>query len=264
MLSARSFLVRGLLAGLIAGIVAFGVAFVLGESSVDAAISIEEAGAPAEPGHPHAEGEPTHSHGIEGEAGTTVPRSLQSTVGLLTATAVAGTVIGGLIGVLSALALGRFGGLGARGSTLAVAGIGFFSLYVLPSLLYPPNPPAVGSGDTIGMRTALYFVAVAISVVAAVVAVLTGRRLAQRWGGWYATLAAAAGYLLVVVVAFALLPHYDEVPGTFPASVLYEFRVAGFLTQFVLWAVLGVLLAEFVGRLTRTAEPERETVAVGG
>ena len=264
MLSARSFLVRGLLAGLIAGIVAFGVAFVLGESSVDAAIALEQAGVPAEPGHSHGDGEPAHSHGTEGEAGTEVPRTLQSTAGLLTATAVAGTVIGGLVGVLSALALGRFGGLGTRGSTLAVTAIGFVSLYVLPSLLYPPNPPAVGSSDTIGMRTALYFVAVAISIVAAVVAVLTGRRLAQRWGGWHATVAATAGYLLVVVVAFALLPHYDEVPATFPASLLYEFRVAGFLTQLVLWAVLGVLLAEFVGRLTRTVEPEPEAVAVGG
>ncbi len=39
MLSARSFLVRGLLAGLIAGIVAFGVAFVVGEPSINAAIA---------------------------------------------------------------------------------------------------------------------------------------------------------------------------------------------------------------------------------
>ena len=44
MTSARSFLVRGLLAGLFAGLVAFGVAYVVGEPSINAAIAIEEAG----------------------------------------------------------------------------------------------------------------------------------------------------------------------------------------------------------------------------
>ena len=42
MISARDFLVRGLLAGLFAGLVAFGVAYVIGEPSVNAAIAIEE------------------------------------------------------------------------------------------------------------------------------------------------------------------------------------------------------------------------------
>ena len=260
MISARSFLIRGLLAGLIAGIAAFGVAFAIGEPSINAAIAIEEAGAPAEP-VPNTEAEHTHeepgahshsSTGSENE-GTEVPRSLQSTLGLLTGTAIAGTTLGGLIGVLAALALGRFGSLGARGSTLTVAAVGFVSLYAVPFLIYPPNPPAVGSGDTIGMRTGLYFAVVAISVIAAIAAVLVGRRLAERWGSWRAGLAAVVGYLVVIVVAFALLPHYNEVPGTFPATVLYEFRTASFLTQLTLWTVLAVLLAESAGRLSRSA-----------
>ena len=174
----RSFLVRGLLAGLVAGVVAFGVAYVVGEPSIDAAIAIEESGA-----HTH-EADPAE------EAGTEVPRSLQSTLGLLTATAVAGTTLGGLVGVLSALALGRFGGLGVRGSTLLIAAIGFVSLYAVPFLAYPPNPPAVGQAETIGTRTALYFATVAISVIAALTAVLVGRRLAARMGSWSAALIA--------------------------------------------------------------------------
>ena len=204
MLSARAFLVRGLLAGLIAGIVAFGVAFVVGEPSINAAIALEEEAAAAVE-HTHNAAVP-HEHSEE----TAVPRSLQATAGLLTATGVAGTTLGGLVGVLSALALGRFGGLGPRASTLAVAAIGFVALYVVPFAAYPPNPPAVGNADTIGLRTALYFVAVAISVIAAVVAVLVGRRLARRWSGWHAALAAGAGYLVVVLVALALLPHVQR------------------------------------------------------
>jgi predicted cobalt transporter CbtA len=254
MVSVRSFLVRGLLAGLVAGIVAFGVAYVVGEPSINAAIALEESGA----GHSHADGS---GHAAGEEPGSEVPRSLQSTAGLLTATAVAGTTLGGLIGVLSALALGRFGTLGVRGSTLLVAGIGFVSLYVLPFVAYPPNPPAVGSADTIGTRTTLYLATVAVSVIAAVAAVLVGRRLATRIGAWWAGLAAIAGYLTVTLGAVALLPRYDEVPTDFPASVLYSFRTGSFVTSLALWAVLGVGLAELAHRLVRAARPADRSAA---
>jgi len=248
MISARDFLVRGLLAGLFAGLAAFAVAYVVGEPSVNAAIAIEES---AGSGHDHAH-ETTAS---DDSAATEIPRSLQSTVGLLTGTAVAGVTLGGLLGVLSALALGRLGRLGVRGVSLALASMGFLSVSLLPFLAYPPNPPAVGHADTIGTRTALYFIMVAISIIAAITAVLVGRRLATRWGAWYATLCAAAGYLVVTFTAIALLPTYFEVPADFPAAVLYRFRMASLATQLILWAALGVILGELLHRLERRAEP---------
>ena len=189
MTSARNFLVRGLLAGLVAGLVAFGVAYVVGEPSVNASIAHRGVW------RSQAMITRTNPPRVMRHAATEVPRSLQSTAGLLTATLVAGVTLGGLVGVISALALGRLGGLGVRGVTLSVASMGFVSLYLLPYLAYPPNPPAVGHSDTIGTRSALYFIMVAISIIAAVTAVLVGRKLANRWGGWYATLAAIAGYL---------------------------------------------------------------------
>jgi predicted cobalt transporter CbtA len=96
-----------------------------------------------------------------------------------------------------------------------------------------------------------------------VTAVLVGRRLTGRVGGWHAALIVIAGYVVVMLVVMAVLPHDNEVPDTFPASVLYDFRRASFLTQFTLWAVLGVVLAEFVGRLSRRA-PERALADVRG
>jgi predicted cobalt transporter CbtA len=244
MTSARDFLIRGLLAGLFAGLVAFGVAYAVGEPSVDAAIAIEES---AGSGHDHAE-ETTPG---DTAVATEVSRSLQSTVGLLTGTAVAGVTLGGLVGVLSALALGRLGRLGVRGVSLSLASMGFVSVSLLPFLAYPPNPPAVGRPETIGTRTELYFILVAISIIAAVTAVVVGRRLAARWGAWYATLIVVIGYLLVTLTAIALLPSYSEVPADFPATVLYEFRVASLVTQLALWATLGVTLGELLYRLQR-------------
>jgi predicted cobalt transporter CbtA len=244
MTSARDFLMRGLLAGLIAGLVAFGVAYVVGEPSVNASIAIEESGGS---GHDHA-GEPAANGSTPA---TEVPRSLQSTAGLLTATMVAGVTLGGLVGVISALALGRLGRLGVRGVSLSVAAMGFVSASLLPFVAYPPNPPAVGHPETIGMRSELYFIMVAISVIAAVTAVLVGRKLARRWGTWYATLSAIAGYLLVTITAIALLPTYSEVPADFPATVLYEFRMASLVTQLALWATIGLVLGELLHRMQR-------------
>ena len=85
MITARHFLLRGLLAGLIAGILAFGVAYTIGEPSVRSSIAIEESG--GNPGHEHASGD---AAAPEQEAGTVGTRSLQSTLGLMTATVLAG------------------------------------------------------------------------------------------------------------------------------------------------------------------------------
>jgi predicted cobalt transporter CbtA len=130
---------------------------------------------------------------------------------------------------------------------------------VLPFVAYPPNPPAVGAAETIGTRTTLYVATVAISVVAAVAAVLVGRRLAVRIGAWWATLAGISGYLLVVLGAISFLPTYDEVPTAFPATVLYAFRAGSFVTSLALWAVLGVVLAELAHRLVRTPDRAAQT-----
>jgi hypothetical protein len=46
---------------------------------------------------------------------------------------------------------------------------------------------------------------------------MVGRKLTRRWGTWYATLTAIAGYLLVTITAIALLRSYSEVPADFPA-----------------------------------------------
>ena len=263
-MSARDFLIRGLLAGLIAAFAAFGVAYVVGEPSVRAAIALEDSAG----GHSH--GTETTDAGEHAAADApapgevAVPRSLQSTLGLLTGLLVAGVTLGGLVGVVSAMAMGRFGRLTPRSTTLAVTAMVFVAVYVVPFLTYPPNPPAVGSGDTIGMRSALYFIFLAISLIAGVTAVLVGRRLRERVGGWHAALIGIAGYVVVMLVVMSLMPHYNEVPDTFPASVLYDFRRASFLTQFTLWTVLGFVLAEFVGRLSGRTSPERELADARG
>ncbi|NMD47853.1 MAG: CbtA family protein, partial [Propionibacterium sp.] len=101
----------------------------------------------------------------------------------------------------------------------------------------------------------------AISVLGAALAVSIGRNLSAKLGGWYAALAGVGIYLVVVLVALGVMPRYDEVPAEFPASLLYEFRLASVLTQVVLWGVIGVVLAELTHRLASARTPAKTPVA---
>ncbi|MFE5191903.1 CbtA family protein [Streptomyces sp. NPDC056628] len=232
----RTLLVRGMLAGLGAGVLAFVFAFLLGEGPVDAAIAFEEAG--------------SHEHGGE----ELVSRTVQSTAGLATGVLVFGVAIGGIAALAFCFVLGRIGRFGARSTAALTALAGFLLLYLLPILKYPANPPAVGNPDTIGKRTILFVGMIALSVLLGVAAILLGRRLAPAWGNWNASIAAGVAFVAVVAVAMAVLPQGDNTPKGFPATDLWEFRVASIGIQAVLWAAFGLLFGFLAERVL---EPEQ-------
>lgn len=236
----RSLLIRGMLAGVAAAALALLVAWLYGEPQVGHAIAFEEAKAHA-------------AH--EGHEPEVVSRTVQKTAGLITALAVYGVALGGLFSIAFAFAYGRLGNLGARATAALVALAGFVSIELVPFLKYPATPPAVGDPGTIGSRTALYFGMVALGLLATTAAVIMCRRLVPRLGGWNATIASAAGFAVVVAVVYRLTPEPDAVAGHFPATVLWDFRVASLGVQVVLWATIGLLF----GYLT-----ERATSAAGG
>ena len=225
-----NFLIRGLLAGLLAGLVAFGVAYVIGEPQVDAAIAIEEAGGAGHHDHaPEALGAAEHEHAAsEDQLTTEVSRRTQSTWGLLTGTVGVGVALGGI--------------------TALVASIGFVAVSLVPFLKYPATPPAVGDGETIGQRTELYFVFLAISVVTAIAAVVLAGILLKNGSAFQATVVPALGFVAIVSAAAWLLPTVNEV-GSFPADILWFFRRASILTSAALWATLGITLTGLIGRL---------------
>lgn len=127
--------------------------------------------------------------------------------------------------------------------------IGFVTIYAVPNLKYPANPPAVGDPDTIGIRTGLYFSMILISLIGMVAAGKLRRSLFDRLGGWNAALIAGAFYLVAMGAAALLLPVVDEVPELFPAVVLWQFRVASFGAQLLMWASIGLLFGALAERL---------------
>jgi hypothetical protein len=165
----------------------------------------------------------------------------------LTGTVVYGAAIGGIFALVFAFAYGRAGPVTPRSLAAALALIGFVIIILVPQMKYPANPPAVGHGETIGYRTALFMLMLAISIGAATLAAYLRNRFADSLGLWNATLVGGAAFVVVIGIAALLLPVINEVPDSFPATLLWQFRLSALATQAVLWTTLGVafgLLAE--------------------
>ena len=247
----RNFLIRGLIAGFVAGLLTFFVSYTVGEIQVDAAIAIEEAGS-EEAGHSHGEeAEAGHSHEEEDAGGIEVSRSAQKTWGLLTGTLAVSVVIGGLVSLIAAGVAGRLRGLSVGQSTALVTFLGFIGFALVPFLKYPAAPPAVGSGDTIGQRTALFFGFLAVSLVGIVAATYLANRLAGKIGAFNAVASGILTYVAITVIAAIAFPVVNEL-GDFPADVLWSFRISSLFTLATMWGVIGLVLTGLVLKLEQS------------
>lgn len=243
----RSLLVRGMLVGLLAGVLAFVVAKLLGEGPLTAGIDFESAAETAAGGTPEPE---------------MVSRGVQSTLGLATGTIVFGVALGGIYGLVYAIAQGRLGALGVRATAAAVAAAGFLAVYLLPALKYPSNPPGTSESDTITDRTQLYFLALLTAVIVVVGVVVLARRLAPRFGHWDAAVLAGLAGIVVLAVVYLLLPDVNETPDDFNAVELWDFRLASTAIQLTVWATLGVVFGALTERSLRSRPQRTEAVDV--
>jgi predicted cobalt transporter CbtA len=243
---ARTLLIRGMLVGLVAGVLAYAFASLFGESPIDKAIAFEG----------------MHAHGGADEP-ELVSRTIQSTAGLAVAVGVYGAALGGIFALAFAFAYGRVDNLGARATSLLVAGLGFVTFALVPFLKYPANPPAANNPDSIGHRTTLYFLMVLFAVLAAVGSVLLARSLTSRLDTWNAVLVAVGAFIAVTAVVAILMPTVNETPADFPATVLYQFRIASIGTQAVVWTTFGLLFGALTERSLRRRADALHPAAVG-
>jgi hypothetical protein len=253
-------LTRGMLVGFAAGILCFGFLKIAGEPSVDRAIAFEaQMDAAKDNATTHADIAKDSAKDSAKDATTPkeepepelVSRPVQSGIGLFTGAAVYGTAFGGLFALVFALAYGRVAHLGPQATSALLAAMGFVAVYVVPNLKYPADPPSVGLAETIGMRTALYFAMIAISLAAMIAAAMLRKSLVARYGTWNASLVAGAAYLIAVIALGLALPDVNEVPAQFPAVVLWQFRIAAIGAQLIMWTTLGLAF----GALAERAAP---------
>ena len=159
--------------------------------------------------------------------------------GQILAGAILGTSIGSLFGIVYALSKKSLPSRNNIGKTLILAGLMWFTLFVIPFLKYPANPPTVGDGETVVLRGILYLTLIAISGFLAIGFYQIFKRLKAK-----NRILPVIGYGVLISLVFFIMPENPDEIST-SMELVNDFRVVAFLTGTVFWFTLALFLGVF-------------------
>ena len=159
--------------------------------------------------------------------------------GQVLAGAILGTSIGSLFGIVYALSKKSLPSRNNIGKTLILAGLMWFTLFVIPFLKYPANPPTVGDGETVVLRGILYLTLIAISGFLAIGFYQIFKRLKAK-----NRILAIIGYAALISLVFFVMPENPDEIST-SMELVNGFRIVAFLTGTVFWFTLALFLGIF-------------------
>ena len=232
------FIIIVLISGAFAGLIHGTVNFAIVEPYLDQAIGIENQNLFAS-----GEEEDTPEFWVEYEGYRTWQKSGQILAGVIL-----GTSVGALFGIVFALSRNALPGNNDVKKSLLLAGIMWLTLYIIPFLKYPANPPTVGDGETVVLRAILYLSFIAISGFGAVGFYQLSKKLRDN-----KKLIALIGYgIFISAVFFAMPENPDEI--TAPMNLVNEFRFMSVLGVTSFWASVGIILGLFWRKLSHQKE----------
>ena len=159
--------------------------------------------------------------------------------GQVLAGAILGTSMGALFGIVFALSREILPGDHHIKKALILSGIMWFTIYLIPFLKYPANPPTVGDPDTVVLRAILYLSFIAISGLGMVGFYQLFKRLEKR-----KRIVAFIGYGAFISAIFVLMPdNPDEV--TAPMELVNGFRITSLVSVSIFWISIAVILGAF-------------------
>jgi hypothetical protein len=220
-------LLAGMLSGFIVALFAFSFARIYAEPSIERAISLEE--------------DVAHDHASPEEG--TVSRSTQRNAGLLTGLASYCAALGGILAIGLASVHGRLSAR-PRSAVWMLALTGYVALVLVPQLKYPASPPGVGSAETIGVRTELYFVMIMASAMCMAASAWIAYRTRLRMGPATAVSIGIGMFVALASLLMTMMPVISETPHDFPRSLLFEFHAYAALLQLIVWGGLGLLFGQ--------------------
>ncbi|MGH1568224.1 MAG: CbtA family protein [Nitrosopumilus sp.] len=230
-------LCSGAFAGLIHGTVNFAVV----EPYLDQAIGIENQNLFAS-----GEEEDSSEFWVEYEGYRMWQKSGQIVAGVIL-----GVSIGSLFGIVFVLSRNSLPGNTYLKKSLALAGIMWVTLFLIPFLKYPANPPTVGDGETIVLRAALYLSFIAISGISAVAFYKLSKKFENN-----KKLISLVGYGIFMTVAFITMPENpDEISA--PMNLVNEFRLMSILGVSSFWISIGIILGLLWNRFESYLETDQ-------
>jgi predicted cobalt transporter CbtA len=159
--------------------------------------------------------------------------------GQVLAGAILGTSIGALFGIVYALSRNSLKGKNDLQKTLVLAGIMWLTMYFIPFLKYPANPPTVGDGETVVLRAILYLSFIAISGFGAVGFYQLSKKIKSK-----SKIIPVVGYGVFIAIVFALMPpNPDEVNA--PMDLVNGFRAMSVVAVSVFWVSIALILGTF-------------------
>lgn len=168
--------------------------------------------------------------------------------GQVLAGAILGTSIGALFGIIYAYSRNSLPGNNDVKKAFTLAGIMWFTMFLLPFLKYPANPPTVGDPETVVLRGILYLSFIAISGFSA----LGFYKLSKKIDG-FKKIISAAGYGLFMGLIFFVMPNNpDEISA--PMDLVEGFRLMSVLAVSSFWIVLPIIL----GTLWHKFRPDKQ------
>jgi predicted cobalt transporter CbtA len=226
------FIIIVLISGCFAGLIHGGLNLVLVEPYLDQAISIENQTLFAT-----GEEEDTTSFWVEYNSYRTWQKGGQVLAG-----AILGTSIAALVGIVFLFVRKSLPEGNNVKKTLILSGLMWLTIFVIPFLKYPANPPTVGDAETVVMRGILFLSFIAISGLGAIAFYQVYKKLQNK------KFLAFVGYTVFIGVAFFLMPENpDKI--TAPMELVDGFRGASFVAVSVYWLTLGLILGGFVEKL---------------
>lgn len=217
------FVIVSLVSGAISGLIFSGMNLVVVEPFIDKAIGLETSKAVAA-------GENVDIN--EQDSYRTWQKS-----GSFIAGSILGMAFGSLLGIVYAFIRRHLPFSGDIKRAVFLSLVICLVLFVIPSLKYPGNPPAVGNPDTIYLRESLYLGFLAVSAVSALGLGILFYRFRDVQ---HILIIIPLVYAVIMSSAFVLFPpNPDKI--SIPMDLVSSFRIASGLTMVGFWAVLGVI-----------------------
>ncbi len=148
-----------------------------------------------------------------------------------------GLSIGALFGIIFAYSRHMLPGSSHIKKALVLAGIMWFTIFFIPFLKYPANPPTVGDPNTIVLRSSLYIAIIVLSGLGA----LGFSRIYKRMQKNMKRVLVPIGFAIYISTIFVLLPpNPDKI--TAPMDLVNGFRIVSALTVTMTWIINAIIL----------------------
>ena len=156
--------------------------------------------------------------------------------GQVLASGILGMSIGALFGIVFAYSRNALPKGHTIKKTFVLAAIMWLTIFLIPFLKYPANPPTVGDADTVVLRSILYLSFIAISGFSAVGFSRLYKKLESKKKYF-----AFVGYAVFITAVFFIMPPSpDEV--TAPMDLVNGFRTMSVMAVTTFWIAEAIIL----------------------